>query len=366
MPEVLRLIMAGGLSLLITAAACPYAIRIAGHLDMYDRPVGWKSHGAPTPYLGGAAVVLGFGLPAVFVSGGGSDFAPVVGGAVLLWMVGTLDDHSSLGPALRIASETGAALLLWASGLGWDVFSSEAANLTLTVVWVLGLVNGMNLLDLMDGVAGAVAAACAVGIGLYAVAHESVLLGALSFSLAGACVGFLPYNLASPTKVFLGDGGSMPIGFVLAAATMDLPTRDALGAAAILPAIVLFGVPFFDLAHRVNSRLQRSVSLLTPGPDSVANLLRTHVSSRHSVPLALAGVQCFLASIIIGAAEISQDAVLVAAILCLVAGAVLVAVLNTHEDRTSEDRPVGSNGEASEIPDGSPRQRVKAGRGSTP
>lgn len=328
MSDGLRFGMALLGSSVVTFLACPPAIRVAARLGMYDRPVGWKSHGSPTPYLGGAAVLLGFGLSAIVTGGGTSTFAAVLGAALFLWAVGTLDDRFSLGPVPRVASEVAAAFSLWAFGLGWELLESDAANLALTIVWTLGLVNGTNLLDLMDGVAGSVAAACALGIGLVAAVQDAPVLAALAFSLSGACVGFLPYNLARPSRIFLGDGGSMLIGLVLAAATMSLPTQETLGDAALLPAILLFGVPFLDLAHRVNSRLQRGVSLLTPGPDSIANWLRARLPSPQAVSMALGGIQVLVSVLALIAVQLGRGPVVVTSGLCLLVGMGIVSLLN--------------------------------------
>src|SRR4051812_42117760 len=131
--------------------------------------------------------------------------------------LGTLDDRFPVAPRWRVLAEIGAGCAVSAAGLGWSVFGSEALDLLLTVAWVVGLCNAFNLMDNLDGAAGTVAGISAAGVGTLALAHDDPALAAFAFALAGACAGFLPHNLARPARIFLGDGGSLPIGFLVAA-----------------------------------------------------------------------------------------------------------------------------------------------------
>src|SRR6476619_4278250 len=91
----------------------PLAIRVAARFEFYDHPAGYKGHAAPTPYLGGAAVVAGFVVAALLVAGASSRTWPIVAGAVVLWAVGTVDDRRNLTPLLRVAVELALAVGLW-------------------------------------------------------------------------------------------------------------------------------------------------------------------------------------------------------------------------------------------------------------
>jgi UDP-GlcNAc:undecaprenyl-phosphate GlcNAc-1-phosphate transferase len=99
--------------------ATPVAIRVAARFDFYDRPVGYKTHGRPTPYLGGAAVISGFVVAVVLLSGDWQRTLPLVTGVALLWGLGTLDDKRTVSPLVRVAVELGLAGMLWSAGLGW-------------------------------------------------------------------------------------------------------------------------------------------------------------------------------------------------------------------------------------------------------
>src|SRR5687767_14530252 len=200
--------------------ATPVAIRVAARLDFYDRPAGYKAHGRPTPYLGGAAVISGFVVAVVLLSGDWQRTLPLVTGVALLWGLGTLDDKRTVSPLVRIAAELGLAAMLWSAGLGWDLGAGAAIDVAVTAFWVVAVVNAFNLFDNMDGAAPSMAAVVAGGLSIFGVADGNTWLAVTAAALCGACAGFLPHNLTSPARIFLGDGGSMPIGFAVAALAM--------------------------------------------------------------------------------------------------------------------------------------------------
>ena len=202
-------------------------------------------------------------MAAALLGGEFARLSPIVACTCALWALGTVDDRRGLAAWPRVAAECVAAIVLWSTGLGWDVFPGGAADLALTIVWVVGLVNAFNLIDNMDGAAATLAAVTSVAIGVLALIEGDVPLAILMFGLAGACLGFLPYNLASPARIFLGDGGSLPIGFVVAAALMALPMAPELGLEHVLVAVLLAGVPVLDTTLVTVSRRRAGISLLT-------------------------------------------------------------------------------------------------------
>lgn len=325
-PE-LAFLVAFGVTLLLT----PLAIRIARRTGFYDRPVGYKGHANPTPYLGGTAVVAGL-LVASALFGSGSDaFAPIAIGAVVLLGVGTIDDRYALGPLTRLAIEVAVGGVLFAAGIGWDLFVSDALNLVLTVVFVTGVVNAYNLMDNMDGATGTVAAVSGAALGVLALAQGSPELAAIALALSGACLGFLPANLASPARIFLGDGGSMPIGFVVAATIMAVPGTEGLGWAFVPVAVVLVGLPALDTALVVVSRLRRGAGVFTGGRDHLTHRLRAKLGSARRVALVLATSQAVLTTA--GALLVERDASVAAflASLLILGGVAVVALLESPE-----------------------------------
>jgi UDP-GlcNAc:undecaprenyl-phosphate GlcNAc-1-phosphate transferase len=330
LPDEARLIAAFFLALGAAFAATPAAIAVAGRTDFHDHPVGYKGHSRPTPYLGGAAVLGGFLVAAALLGGEFARLSPIVGCTCALWALGTLDDRLGLGAWPRVTAECIAAMVLWATGLGWNVFPGGGADLALTVAWVVGLVNAFNLIDNMDGAAATIAAVTSVAVGGLAVLEGDVPLAILVFGLAGACLGFLPYNLASPARIFLGDGGSLPIGFVIAASLMAVPMAPELGLEHVLAATLLVGVPVLDTTLVSVSRRRAGVSLWTGGRDHLTHRLQTRLGTARTVALSLGAIQAGLGAVAVSVVQFGRGSVLAAWSIWFVVVAAAVALLETR------------------------------------
>ena len=330
MPDEARLIAAFVLALGAAFAVTPIAIAVAGKTNFHDRPIGYKAHARPTPYLGGAAVLGGFLVAAALLGGEFARLSPIVACTCGLWAIGTLDDRRGLPAWPRVAAECGAAFVLWNAGLGWDVFPGGAGDLALTLLWVVGLVNAFNLIDNIDGAAGTLATVTSTAIGVLALIEGDIPLAVLTFGLAGACLGFLPYNLTSPARIFLGDGGSLPIGFVLAAALMALPMAPDLGFEHILVAILLAGVPVLDTALVAISRRRAGLSIMTAGRDHLTHRLQTRLGGARTVALTLGVVQAGMAAIAIGAVQLGRGSIVAAWSIWFVVATAAVVLLESR------------------------------------
>jgi UDP-GlcNAc:undecaprenyl-phosphate GlcNAc-1-phosphate transferase len=292
--EELTPLLGLALSVGLAYACTPIAIRAAHRLEFYDHPVGYKEHGQPTPYLGGAAVVAAF-IAVLLLLGTDSRRAfPLLAGVGILWAVGTIDDRRTVSPALRVALEAVLAAGLWGLGYGWDFGVGAGVDLLVTVLWIVGVVNAFNLFDNMDGAAGSMAAVAAGAIAVVGVVTGDQWLAVASAALAGACLGFLPYNLASPAKIFLGDGGSMPAGFGVAALAMMGASATAPSWQALAIGVLLVGVPALDTALVVVSRFRRGIPLATGGRDHLTHRAREHLQTVRAVALALGASQVVL------------------------------------------------------------------------
>jgi UDP-GlcNAc:undecaprenyl-phosphate GlcNAc-1-phosphate transferase len=356
LPDEARLIAAFGLALLAAFVATPVAIAVATRTDFRDHPSGHKAHTAPTPYLGGAAVLGGFLLGAVTVGDEVGRLAPIVAGTMVLWILGTLDDRIDVSPAVRLTVEVAAAAGLWALDLGWSVAGGDALNLLLTVTWVVGLVNAFNLMDNADGAAATVGSITALAIAVLALGENDVALAALCLGLAGACVGFLPYNLSAPARIFLGDGGSLPIGFALAASILALPGNEPGGWDVLLAAMLLAGLPVLDTVLVLVSRRRRRMPLFRGGRDHLAHRLVGRLPSPLAVAALLGAGQAAVAAVAVGAVHLGDGSVVAAWCLWFAAGAAAVAYLEARQAAT-----VTSEGA---LPSGEERRRVLFSRRS--
>ena len=267
------LIVAAALALAL--GGTPVARRLAHQFGVLDQPNARKVHVKPTPLLGGVAIYSAFVLALLFL---GDRFYvnQVVGifvGASFVSFLGLVDDSRGLHPLIKLGGQIVAALILVLSGVYADIFPGNGLDVALTVLWVVGITNAMNLLDNMDGLSGGLAAIAAAFFMVLAGLSHQYLVGALAAALLGACIGFLRYNF-NPASIFMGDSGSLFLGFVLAATAIKLrfPSNVVL-VTWMIPVLVL-GLPIFDTTLVFISRLRRGLNpLTTPGKDHISHRL---------------------------------------------------------------------------------------------
>ncbi len=321
-------------------AATPVAMRAAVRLHFLDKPVGYKGHAKPTPYLGGSAVIAAFVLAALLVAGHVDRTGPVVGGALLLWVVGTTDDRVNLSPFLRLGIEFPVAGGLWAFGLGWDLGFGGGVDLVVTALWIAGVVNAFNLFDNMDGAAGTMACVVSGAVAILGVVLGDTWLAVSGGALCGSCLGFLPYNLSSPPRIFLGDGGSMPIGFVVAALVM-IGASDAVREwQALAMALLLVGIPLLDTCLVVISRRRRGLSVLTGGRDHLTHRTRRRLTTVRAVAVALGTAQALLAVLALAAYRGGSVVLVILVAAYVLAAALAIEILDTgFSDERADTEP---------------------------
>ena len=328
-----RLLAGLALALSVVYCATPIAIRVADRLHFYDHPVGYKGHAAPTPYLGGAAVVGGFLLALVALTGDWQRTLPVAGGVLLLCAVGTLDDRGHLAPLERVAVEVTLGVLLWRLGLGWDLGFGTGLDLAATCFWVVAVVNAFNLFDNMDGATSSMAGVVAAMLALVGLIEGDAWLAVASAALCGACLGFLPHNLlVSPARIFLGDGGSLPIGFAVAALAMAGAREATAEWQSLAMGLLFVGIPALDTALVVISRRRRGISVLTGGRDHLTHRTHVRMRSAKAVAVTLGAAQALVSALAIMALEGGSAAVVLLVLLYVTGVGVTVAVLDRGQE----------------------------------
>lgn len=261
----------------------PVMARTASQLGIVDKPDGrLKSHGNPVPYLGGLAVFISFLTGVALFTDFPQETLGLLLSGTLILMVGLIDDFGALRPHQKLIGQTLAALVLVKSGTFIKLeFLPIAVAIPLTVLWILSVTNAFNIIDVMDGLAAGVGgmAALIIGIANLMVGRNAIAL--LSIVLAGAVLGFLRSNF-HPARIYLGDSGSLFIGFMLAALSMNAGYTRYNLVAAISPALIL-GVPLFDLVFVMYARWQKGVPIMKGSPDHFAlRLQRCRLSVRET------------------------------------------------------------------------------------
>jgi UDP-GlcNAc:undecaprenyl-phosphate GlcNAc-1-phosphate transferase len=274
-------------ALLLATLATPLARGTAHRLGIIDHPSARKVHQAATPLLGGAAIYLAF-IVALALFGDHFYVGQVTGiflGATIVSFLGLWDDRWGMSPWTKLIGQFLAASILVISDVRISVLPTLWLNVAATLVWIVAITNALNLLDNMDGLSSGIATIAAVFFLLFAAMSRQYLVGALAAALVGACLGFLRYNFNLAT-IFMGDTGSLFLGFMLAAVGIKLrfPSNSAF-VTWMVPVLTL-AVPIFDTTLVVISRLRRGLNpLTTPGKDHLSHRLAQLTGSRREAVL---------------------------------------------------------------------------------
>ena len=335
---ITRIMLIFAAALTLALAVTPLAKRLAMRTNMVDMPAQRKLHVTPTPLLGGlaiyAAVIAALLLmdDKFFVH----QAAGIVIGASLISFLGLWDDRMPLPAGIKLLGQVLPVVVLLVTGVRIAIFHSAALNMILTLIWVLFITNAVNFLDNMDGLSAGVSAMASAYFVLLAALSGQYLVGALAAALLGACIGFLVYNF-NPASIFMGDTGSLFLGFVLAAVGIKLrfPTNVP-SVTWMIPALVL-GVPILDTSMVIVSRLRRGKNpFTTPGKDHLSHRLTLMGYTRREAVLLL-----YLLGSIFGmiAVFVTRASVWEAAVIGVSVFLAGVAIINYMERILRQKRP---------------------------
>ena len=265
------------IALAATAVGTPQVKQLAQNLGFVDVPGGRKSQEQPIPLLGGLAIIGGMLLAVTlffFVAYG--RLPRPVGGVLLasavVAAVGLVDDRLQLPFWAKLAGEFCGALILIYLGIHVQLPLPTIVNYAITIIWILGISNAVNFLDNMDGLSTGISAVAASFILLLAVVQGQFLVAAMAAALLGATLGFLRYNFF-PADIYMGDAGSLFLGFMLAVLAMQLRFPENGNVVTWMVPLFLLFLPIFDMTLVVFSRLRRGVSPNTAGHDHVSHRL---------------------------------------------------------------------------------------------
>ncbi|MFZ5827430.1 MAG: MraY family glycosyltransferase [Bacillota bacterium] len=286
--------MVFGLALVASLLMTPLARRLALRTGIVAPVVSRSVHTEPKPFLGGLAMYLAFAA-AVLLSGAAAE--PEVQGILicggLIMLLGVIDDKIALKAKVKFLGQVAiAALLVYQfdvkilgiySPLGerW-VYFGEFWGIPLTIFWIVAFVNVMNFIDGLDGLAAGISTIGALTLLLVSMQQQLGTAVVLSAALAGAAIGFLRYNF-NPAKIFMGDAGSMFLGFTLAALSVHGVLKSALAVSVVVPVLAV-AVPIFDTAFAIFRRVATGRSIGEADKDHLHHrLLRLGLSHRNTV-----------------------------------------------------------------------------------
>jgi len=280
---------------------------LANRLGLYDSGGGRKIHKQPVPRLGGVAVVLSMALPVIGLAFWQNDISrklwmdqplliSLLGGGGLLFAVGLLDDLREMRALVKLTAQVAAAVIVFAAGIRIEAISIpflsplELGMLSLpaTVFWMVLVTNSVNLIDGMDGLAGGVVVLAGGTLFIMSVIEDNVMAAVLLACVVGATMGFLAYNV-NPATIFLGDAGSLTLGFLLALTAVH-SSQKSYTLFSIVAAMMALGLPIFDLGLAVVRRFLSGVPIFRADQHHVHHrLLRMGLSQSQSVVVLFAG-----------------------------------------------------------------------------
>ena len=248
----IKMLLAFAVSLLVAYVMTPPVKRFAEKGGAIDVPKDYRRvHDHPIPRMGGLAIFIGFVLSLIFFVPMSTKVLGLLVGSVIIAVMGGVDDIVSLNPWVKLAGQIVAALVAIRCGLVFDVISNPNIfaeetyieigwlSIPLTMLWIVGCTNAVNLIDGLDGLAVGVSAISSMTMLIVSLFVSEPVVSIILAALTGACLGFMPYNL-NPAKIFMGDVGSQLLGFVLSTASIMGLFK--------LHAIITFFVPLLALA----------------------------------------------------------------------------------------------------------------------
>ena len=285
---VVAFIVALAVAYLITPTIKDLAVK-AGAMDAPDAR---KVHTKPIPRMGGLAIYLGFVLAVIASMHINREVMGLLLGGTVILIVGIVDDLKQLSPKVKLVGQILAAIVLvlfdirieWITNPFGDMLYLEYLSVPLTLLWVVGLTNTVNLIDGLDGLAAGVSTIAAITILLVALQQNFLTVAVLMAALAGSALGFLQHNF-NPAEIFMGDTGSMFLGYMLAAVSVTGTVKSAATIALIVP-IVALGLPIMDTAFAIMRRYRNGRPIFKPDKGHLHHrLLAMGLSQKQAVLL---------------------------------------------------------------------------------
>ncbi len=267
----------------------PWAIRLAHVLGAVDHPDSRKVHEAPMPRIGGVAVFAGVAVGLSFARWAGGAYSPELRyqAAVLaitassMFLLGFLDDVRGVGFGWKFLAQIAAGVAAWGAGFRIDmislplsshVYNLEMLSLPVTLLWIVGITNAVNLIDGLDGLAAGTALITTVAVAVSSSFRGHLGVLAVSVALVGSLLGFLRWNFR-PARIFLGDSGSLFLGFLLAVISIRGSQKGSTVVAVLAP-VLLLALPIADTGLAVLRRGYRLLATSTRSPDGVRHVAR--------------------------------------------------------------------------------------------
>ena len=273
-PLILAFLMSFGISVFLS----PFSIFIAHKLKIVDVPKdNRRVHTKAIPRFGGFAIFISLTVTCMTILPADSNMRGALAGITLMFIVGALDDKFEFSAKVKLIGQIVSALVSYAMGVEITVIRNiigdgywqfgTAISAIVTIIWIVAITNAVNLIDGLDGLAAGVATIAAFSVAYVAYIHGSYLEATAMLTISGAALGFLPYNF-HPAKAFMGDSGSLVLGFALACFSVGGNVKTGTVVAMVVPLLVL-ALPIIDTLLAIFRRLIKGMPLSMGDKDHI-------------------------------------------------------------------------------------------------
>lgn len=248
-------------SLIISYILTPLAKKIAYFFDGFDHPSQRRVNTRPIPNTGGIAIFVSFILSYYFFNTHSISTYGIMAGSAFIFGLGLVDDIYEISPLIKLLGQIAAAAILIFFGVQIQFITNPLGGIIylgyfgipVTIIWVVGITNTVNLIDGLDGLAAGISIIATMTLFFVAIQEYRFIPAILAIALAGSLVGFLKYNF-HPAEIFMGDSGSMFIGYILSAISITGALKSAAAVTLIVPILAL-GIPIFDTIFAIVRRI---------------------------------------------------------------------------------------------------------------
>ncbi len=352
---VMFIMLAFAVGFLISFASTPTVISLARKINAIDIPKDSRRiHKKPIPLIGGLAIFYGFIVSVLCFAVMEKELIGILIGSIIMVIVGIIDDMRDLNAKLKLLFQIIAAAIVICFGIEIEHIANPFANwfgphyiklglwsIPITMVWIIGVTNALNLIDGLDGLAAGVSSIASVALLSMTLLSQNVNAAIVTAALAGAGFGFLPYNF-NPAKIFMGDTGSTFLGFVLACISIQGVMKTYAVVSIAVPVLIL-GLPIFDTLFAIIRRILKRKPIMSPDRGHLHHrLLDMGFSQRQTVTIlyTLTSILC-LTAVVMALKGALRGLLLVAAVIII-----LIVTFAVFEPKLEEN--IGSQEDKNE------------------
>lgn len=300
---LMKMLFLALIAMIISWVLVPFVGKLAVKIGAVDKPNARKVHQKIMPRMGGLAIYVAFFAVVLLTVPLSKEIVGLFLGATILVAVGIWDDMKDIPAKVKLFGQIIAAVVVVCFGIRVEFMSSlfhEHAfhlsffSIPVTIIWIVGITNAVNLIDGLDGLAAGTSIIAAATMAVVGFGHQQLLMATLALILAGAALGFLRHNF-HPAKIFMGDTGSMFLGYILSVLAIMGVAKSVTFISLITPILVL-GIPIFDTAFAILRRTINKKPIFKPDKEHLHHCLLNMGFNHRNTVLVIYGINIFLAA----------------------------------------------------------------------